>query len=187
LIDIGGTTGLVVATRLARANPKLSIVVLEQGANTRNDPQIINPALYLTNIAPNSQTATFHKSEAAEEVAGREAIVPSGKCLGGGSAINFMVYSRPQSIDFDDWKTDGWRGSDMVPFLRKVGISDHAAALNLCFDDFIGLLLCSVNVSKTPILGLIEIYMGIRVNLACLLVPMHSLRSRMTFSKHAKK
>ncbi|KAH8697199.1 putative choline dehydrogenase [Talaromyces proteolyticus] len=115
----GGTTGIVVATRLAKADPRLSIVILEQGVNVRNDPQIINPALYLTNIRPDSKTATFHKSEPSKDIAGREIIVPSGRCLGGGSAINFMVYSRPQSIDFDDWKTDGWRSSDMIPFLRK--------------------------------------------------------------------
>lgn len=31
-----------------------------------------------------------------------------------------MVYSRAQMIDFDDWGTDGWRGKDMLPFLKNV-------------------------------------------------------------------
>lgn len=92
-----------------------------------------------------------------------------------------MVYSRAQSIDFDDWKTDGWRGSDMIPFLRKVGIFNYTFFFYLC-----DLLLYSTSVSKIQILGLIEAYMGMMVNSACLPVPMHSLRSRMTFSKHAK-
>lgn len=31
-----------------------------------------------------------------------------------------MVYSRAQAIDFDDWGVDGWRGKDMIPFLKNV-------------------------------------------------------------------
>lgn len=47
-------------------------------------------------------------------------IVPAGGSLGGGSAINFMVYARAQETDFDDWETEGWSGKDMIPCLRKV-------------------------------------------------------------------
>ncbi|EED17137.1 choline dehydrogenase, putative [Talaromyces stipitatus ATCC 10500] len=115
----GGTTGLVVATRLAKADSNMSILVLEHGPNTRNDPLVVNPAFYLMNIAPNSPRASFYRSKASKDLAGRESIVPIGKCLGGGSSINFMVYSRPQAIDFDAWNVPGWSGEDMIPMFRK--------------------------------------------------------------------
>ncbi|OQU96963.1 hypothetical protein CLAIMM_02968 [Cladophialophora immunda] len=114
----GGTNGLVVATRLAKANPGLSIAVLESGISVRDDPAIVNPAMYLSNILPGSKTAAFYTSKRSDSLAGRELVIPAGGCLGGGSAVNFMVYSRPQVIDFDDWRTEGWAGKDMVPFLK---------------------------------------------------------------------
>ncbi|RWQ97353.1 putative choline dehydrogenase [Paecilomyces variotii] len=115
----GGTTGLIVACRLAKADPTLSIVVLESGIETRNNPLIVNPAMYIHNLFPPSKTAAFYKSRAREELGGRELVIVAGGCLGGGSSINLMVYSRAQMIDFDDWGADGWRGKDMLPFLRN--------------------------------------------------------------------
>lgn len=43
-----------------------------------------------------------------------------GGCLGGGSSINFMMYTRAQGADFDSWKTDGWYAKDMLPLLNKL-------------------------------------------------------------------
>lgn len=43
-----------------------------------------------------------------------------GGLLGGGSSINFMMYTRAQGIDFDSWKTDGWAAKDMIPMCKKL-------------------------------------------------------------------
>lgn len=43
-----------------------------------------------------------------------------GGCLGGGSSINFMMYTRAQGADFDAWKTEGWYAKDMLPLLNKL-------------------------------------------------------------------
>lgn len=43
-----------------------------------------------------------------------------GGCLGGGSSINFMMYTRAQGADFDSWQTDGWYAKDMLPLLNKL-------------------------------------------------------------------
>lgn len=112
----------MVASRLAKADPSLSIVVLESGIDTRDNPLIVNPALFIHNILPDSKFATFYKSKERESVAGRELVIPTGGSLGGGSSINFMVYSRPQKIDFDDWETEGWSGDDMVPIFKAVSL-----------------------------------------------------------------
>ena len=62
----------------------------------------------------------FYKSEASKHLNGREAIVPMGGMLGGGSSINFMMYTRAQGADFDSWNTEGWAAKDMIPLCNKL-------------------------------------------------------------------
>lgn len=42
----GGLAGCVVAGRLAEADPKLQILVIEQGPNNYGLPEVVYPALY---------------------------------------------------------------------------------------------------------------------------------------------
>jgi choline dehydrogenase-like flavoprotein len=119
-INTGGTTGCVVAGRLAKADPSLEILVIEGGVGTKNNPTVIHPALYPANQAPGSKTITFYESQPNEHLAGRKAVVAAGSCVGGGSSVNFMMYTRGQAIDYDDWNTEGWSAKDLVPLLRKV-------------------------------------------------------------------
>jgi len=46
--------------------------------------------------------------------------VPMGGLLGGGSSINFMMYTRAQGADFDSWATPGWTAKDMLPICNKL-------------------------------------------------------------------
>ena len=117
----GGSAGCVVAGRLAKADPSLEILVVEGGIGTKNNPLIIHPALFPANQAPGTKTVLFYESKPSEHVAGRKVIVPAGGCLGGGSSVNFMMYTRGQSIDYDNWDTEGWSAKDLIPLLRKVG------------------------------------------------------------------
>lgn len=43
-----------------------------------------------------------------------------GGILGGGSSINFMMYTRAQGVDFDSWKTRGWTAQDLLPLAKKL-------------------------------------------------------------------
>lgn len=90
----GGAAGSVVAGRLAMADPSLSILVVEGGKNNHNVREVVRPALFLTHLAPTSTTAKFYKGKASEQLNGREPIVPVANILGGGSSINFMMYTR---------------------------------------------------------------------------------------------
>ncbi|KAK4122315.1 GMC oxidoreductase [Parathielavia appendiculata] len=116
----GGTTGCVVASRLAAADPSISILVIEGGQNNANNPTIMHPAYFLAHLAPGSTTNLFYKAKKSPAVADRELILPSGGVLGGGSSTNFMMYSRAQKSDFDSWAVPGWSGADMLPYLKKV-------------------------------------------------------------------
>ncbi|KAJ7075522.1 alcohol oxidase-like protein [Mycena belliarum] len=119
----GGTAACIIASRLATAFPDLQILVLESGPTTKDKMDHIQPGHYITHLAPGSKTAQFYTSKASEHVAGRSVVVPSGRCIGGGSSINFMLYNRPSGSDFDDWETEfgnpGWSAKEMIPMLQK--------------------------------------------------------------------
>lgn len=118
-IDLGGTAGCVVASRLADADPGLSILVIEGGPN--NDmPTVEIPASFLAHLSPESKTNRFYLTKKSPEVADRSLILPTGNILGGGSSTNFMMYSRAQRSDWDSWNTPGWYADEMLPFLQKV-------------------------------------------------------------------
>ncbi|KAG4419671.1 hypothetical protein IFR04_007171 [Cadophora malorum] len=116
----GGTAGCVVAGRLAAADPHLEILVVEGGQNNFNNPRIVNPGVALYNIVPGSKTALFWQGEKSDHLAGRAPMVQSGGVLGGGSSINYMMYTRAQACDFDSWKTPGWSAKEMLPYLKKL-------------------------------------------------------------------
>lgn len=118
----GGTAACVVAGRLAEADPKLSILVIEGGQDNRGVSSVEHPIFYLENLLPTSTTALFYQGNESKNLAGRAPIVPSGGTLGGGSSINFMLYTRAQRSDFDSWNTPGWSGDEIYPFLKKVWI-----------------------------------------------------------------
>ncbi|CAE6479537.1 unnamed protein product [Rhizoctonia solani] len=116
----GGTTACVTAGRLAAANPELNILLIEQGPNNLNEPAVVTPALFLTHLAPDSKTALFWKSSKSPATKERESIIATGGQLGGGSSMNFMMYSRGAASDYDDWDTPGWGSKDLIPLLQKI-------------------------------------------------------------------
>ncbi|KIX98635.1 uncharacterized protein Z520_05936 [Fonsecaea multimorphosa CBS 102226] len=116
----GGTAACVAAGRLAKANPDLKILLIEGGPNNFQDPTVVHPAAYLTHLAPESKTALFYKAKPSKYLNGREAVVPTGGILGGGSSINFMMYTRAQGVDFDSWNTVGWNAREIMPLLNKL-------------------------------------------------------------------
>ncbi|KAI8986144.1 alcohol oxidase-like protein [Trametes punicea] len=123
IIAGGGAAGCVVAGRLAAADPTLSILVVESGPGTRDDPVHTQPARFLYNFRPDSATVKFHVGKESPALGGRAPVIPSGQCLGGGSSVNFGVFSRPSASDYDDWESvfgnKGWRTNDLLPLLRK--------------------------------------------------------------------
>jgi alcohol oxidase len=90
----GGTAACAAAGRLARRDPGLSILIIEQGRNNHQDPSIVYPALYLSHLGPDAKTTLFYKGNKEQAVNGRQVTIAAGGVLGGGSSINFMMYSR---------------------------------------------------------------------------------------------
>ncbi|KAI0688211.1 alcohol oxidase-like protein [Cerioporus squamosus] len=131
IIAGGGTAGLVLASRLASASPALSILVLESGPPTQDDPLHTQPARYLHHLRPDSTTVHFHTARPSAALRGRAPVVPCGRCVGGGSSVNFAVYTRAAASDYDDWErvhgNRGWGSADLLPLLRKCETYEIAA------------------------------------------------------------
>ncbi|PIL25969.1 hypothetical protein GSI_11723 [Ganoderma sinense ZZ0214-1] len=112
----GGTSGLIVASRLATADPSLDILVVEAGPPTLDDPLHLQPARYPYHLRPESTTVKFNVGRESAALGGRAPVVPCGQCLGGGSSIN-------SASDYDDWTTvhgnAGWSSKELLPLLRK--------------------------------------------------------------------
>ncbi|KAK2016159.1 GMC oxidoreductase [Colletotrichum eremochloae] len=119
IIAGGGTAACVLAGRLTASDPNLSILVIEGGTNNRDVPSVVHPAFFLDHLAPDSKTAIFYQGNKSDQLAGRSPIVPAGGILGGGSSINFMLYTRAQKSDFDSWRTPGWSTTDLRPYLNR--------------------------------------------------------------------
>ncbi|KAI0773655.1 alcohol oxidase-like protein [Fomes fomentarius] len=123
IIAGGGTTGCVVAGRLAAADPSLAILVVEAGPTTQDDDLHRQPARYLYHLRPDTSTVKFNVGRESAALGGRAPVVPCGQCVGGGSSVNFTMYTRAAASDYDDWATvygnRGWSSADLLPLLRK--------------------------------------------------------------------
>ncbi|KAM3459040.1 hypothetical protein MY3296_000187 [Beauveria thailandica] len=115
----GGSAACVTAGRLAKADPNLSILLIEQGRNNLDDPTVVTPAMFLSHLFPGSETVLFHSAKRESSLGDRALVVPSGGILGGGSSINFTMYTRASAVDFDSWKTEGWDGKRMLALANK--------------------------------------------------------------------
>ncbi|KAI0142267.1 alcohol oxidase-like protein [Xylariaceae sp. FL1272] len=120
IITGGGTSGNVLASRLSDAYPDLSILVIEGGPDSANNPNVTIPSLYRFNLGPDSTTSTAVLSHPEEQLAGRALSVFTGAVLGGGSSVNALAYARGQASDFDAWNTKGWSADELLPFMRKL-------------------------------------------------------------------
>ncbi|KAI9744333.1 MAG: hypothetical protein M1818_002485 [Claussenomyces sp. TS43310] len=116
----GGTAACVTAGRLAKAYPDLKILLVEAGRTNDNDPTVVNAGAFLTLLDPKSKTTFPYRSQPSPHLLGREALVANGCMLGRGSLVNYMMDSRAQGIDFDDWDTPGWAAKDMLPVCNKL-------------------------------------------------------------------
>jgi alcohol oxidase len=66
-----------------------------------------------------SKTASFYYSRPSEWLGGRRAVVPCAHILGGGSSINFMMYTRASASDYDDFQAKGWTTKELIPLMKK--------------------------------------------------------------------
>ncbi|KAI0392359.1 alcohol oxidase-like protein [Xylariaceae sp. FL0594] len=119
IIAGGGTAGCIIASRLADADPSLSVLLIEHGPDNRGNPLLAHPLLWRANLAPQSGTNMYYMGKTESQLGDTGIPVAAGGILGGGSCVNLSIYTRPQSIDYDAWKMKGWSAEDLIPLNKK--------------------------------------------------------------------
>ena len=131
----GGSAGCVAATKLVRDHGA-RVLLIERGQ--RRQPAILQmPAGYMKFLA-REDYLEMHQSVPQQQLGGRAPIIPVARLLGGGSAVNAMVYMRGQAEDYDGWDAElgggsGWAYRDMLQHFRAM---EGNARLN---DEFHGI------------------------------------------------
>ncbi len=118
-----GTAGCVVANRLS-ANKQNRVLLLEAGPADRNF--WIHVPLGYGKSMFNPKLNWCSWSAPIAGINGKKLYCPRGKCLGGTSSINGMLYVRGQSEDYDGWARQGapgWEWSSVLPYFRRM--EDH--------------------------------------------------------------
>ena len=113
----GGSAASVAAARLV-GEFGYSVLLLERGPR-RTNPIMAMPAGYMKYLGRDT-FLEMHKSVPQPQLNGRAPTVPVAKVLGGGSAVNAMVYMRGQAEDYDGWaaglgNAPDWSYEDMLP------------------------------------------------------------------------
>lgn len=121
----GGSAGCVLANRLSeRAN--LSILLIEAGDSGRH-PYVRIPAASGKAIF-SSKFNWMYMAEPDTSRNGQVDMWPAGKTLGGGSAINGMMFVRGHAYDYNLWAqmgATGWSYDAVLPYFKKLETAER--------------------------------------------------------------
>ncbi len=112
----GGSAGSVLAGRLSE-HAGTRVCLLEAGGGG-SGPAVNIPCGAVTMLPTRYNNWAF-ESVPQPGLNGRRAYQPRGKCLGGSSAINAMIYIRGHRHDYDHWAAlgnAGWSYDDVLPY-----------------------------------------------------------------------
>ena len=112
----GGSAGSVLAGRLSE-HAGTRVCLLEAGRGG-SGPAVNIPCGAVTMLPTRYNNWAF-ESVPQPGLNGRRAYQPRGKCLGGSSAINAMIYIRGHRHDYDHWAAlgnAGWSYDDVLPY-----------------------------------------------------------------------
>ncbi|EIW80025.1 alcohol oxidase [Coniophora puteana RWD-64-598 SS2] len=112
------TAGLRLAEKLSRET-QLSVLVLDAGDISLGDSQILMPAKYGSHFGQEQYDWNFRTTPQKYSNNVRYPW-PRGNVLGGSSAINFYLWTKPPKADIDDWEQLGNPGWNWKSFQKHV-------------------------------------------------------------------
>lgn len=121
----GGSAGSVMAGRLSE-DTNVSVALLEAGG--KGDGWVVKTPAGAVAMLPTPLNNYAYETVPQPGLNGRRGYQPRGKCLGGSSAINAMVYIRGHRSDYDHWAAlgnHGWSYKDLLPYFIKSENNSH--------------------------------------------------------------
>ncbi len=109
----GGSSGCVVAGRLATEHPGARIALVEAGPPADAHPETLSASGYKTAFV-NDALFWERYTTPQPNAGGQRIFAGTGHVLGGSGAVNGMVYTRGAREDYAEWP-EGWRWDDVVP------------------------------------------------------------------------
>jgi choline dehydrogenase-like flavoprotein len=117
----GGSGGAALASRLSE-DPSVTVCLLEAGGDGKGI-LVRAPAAVVAMLPGKPKINNFAFETVPQPgLNGRKGYQPRGKCLGGSSAINAMLYVRGHRSDYDDWASQGatgWSYDEVLPWFKK--------------------------------------------------------------------
>lgn len=141
----GGTSGAVLASRLAEEAGIKNILLIEAGDNPAKEKRIpIDIPVLADSVRGTSfdwQYETVPQKDACKGHTNKVCLWPSGRGLGGSSNINYMQYLRGSRHDYDDWANNGalgWAYKDVLPYFIKSEDQRNGEFIRTVFHGFGG-------------------------------------------------
>ncbi len=125
-----GSSGAIVASRLARAGAR--VVLVEAGRSDRNylvsKPGMNGPMHQVPQFKRLVDWGYFSTPQTGLD--GRRMPVPRGKIVGGSSSVNGMVYVRGNRANYDTWAAEGnqgWSAAEVTGVYQRIEDFDGGA------------------------------------------------------------
>ncbi|XRM42183.1 hypothetical protein ABZX51_005413 [Aspergillus tubingensis] len=116
-----GVAGCVVASRISQSRPDLRILLIEAGVE--KDDRTSGAMGFAAGFG--SDLEWPHRSVPQERAFGGDTVcLASGKIVGGGSGVNYQVFTRGPAVDYDQWadlvQDRRWSWNGLLPYFKRV-------------------------------------------------------------------
>lgn len=118
-----GTAGCVVANRLS-ANPDWNVLLVEAGPE---ETTLMDVPLFVHLLQTSDVINWKYRSEPSSKyclaMEDERCTLPRGKVMGGSSVLNFMIYTRGNKWDYDNWAklgNEGWSFKEVEPIFKDI-------------------------------------------------------------------